>query len=147
MFRLILFCLLLLLLTACQSAVVSIGAIAIPAPVLVGPVLTLGGRPAPPPDALATFAAGAVAVLVDPVRTSSREKVDRSFTDYLGSQDSLPQALQSSLDGRSGRALYVERIRVVDAVHWTLLFWIDKQVLAQGYVFDPAPVGRRGENP
>lgn len=146
MFRLIIFGLLSLL-TACQSSVVSIGAVAIPAPVLVGPVLTLGGNPAPPPAALASFAAGAVAVPVDPVRSGSSEQVERSITEHLGSRDSLPQALQAALEGRSGRALYVERIRVVDAVHWTVLFWIDKQLLAQGYAFDPVAARQSGGKP
>jgi hypothetical protein len=146
MFRLISICLLLLL-TACQSAVVSIGAIDLPVPVLVGPVLTLGGKPTPPPVALSAFSGGAEAVAVEPVRPSGNEPVNRNITDRLGSRDNLPQQLWNAYDNRPGRALYVERIRVIDAIHWTALFWLDKRLLAEGYAFTAATAGPGGGKP
>jgi len=129
------------LLGACQTAVVSIGAVDAPAPVLIGPVLLLGGQATVPPAAGTRFAGGAVAVpSQQPARLQINEPLDQNVTEWLVSRDDLPLQLARALDGQPGKALYVERIRVIDAVHWTALFYLDKQLLAEGYVFRPPRV-------
>lgn len=133
------------LLAACQAAVVAIGPVDLPTPVLVGPVLTLGGRPAVAPPGGVAFSGGAVAVPVEPQRPTGNEPPDRNLTEHLGVRSDLAQELARALGGRTGQALYVSRIRVVDTAHWTAIFLLDKQLQAEGYAFPAATAGGGGE--
>lgn len=129
-----------LLLGACQSAVVSVGAIDIPAPVLVGPVAFLDDKDTLPTPPGQRFAGGAVAVEAEPQRRPSGEKAAADFFERMASRDDLPQKLAQALAGNSDQAFYAERIRVVDAVHWSALFLIDKRLTVEGYMF---PLGKK----
>jgi len=122
-------------LNACQSATVSIGAVDAQVPVLVGPVLLMKNETHPPPVVGARFAGSVTAVMDEPQHLAGSEELAADFVERMGSRDELSPAMIQALRIQSGTALYIERLNVIDAVHWTALFIVDKRLQAEGYSF------------
>lgn len=123
------------LLGACQSATVSVGALDTPVPVLIGPVLLLKNAAHAPPVVGARFSGSVTAVMSEPRRQSDNDELDTDFIERMGSQDDLSPAMKDAQRTQPGKAIYIERLNVVDAVHWTALFIVDKRLQAEGYTF------------
>jgi len=121
------------MLNACQSATVSIGAVDAQVPVLVGPVWLLNGAPHSPPVVGARFAGTVTAVMAEPRNLDESKELAADFIERMGSRDELLPAMNQALRTQPGKALYLERLNVVDAVHWTALFIVDKRLQAEGY--------------
>jgi len=132
------------LLSACQSATISVGAVDTQVPVLVGPILLLKNASHPPPVVGARFAGSVTAVTDEPRQLADSEALAADFIERMGSRDELAPAMNQALREQPGKALYIERLNVVDAVHWTALFLVDKRLQAEGYTFT-LPKRRQGE--
>lgn len=126
---------LLALLSACQSATVSIGAIDAQKPILIGPVLLLGDAAHGPVEVGERFSGRVTAVATETRRQGDSDELAADFVERMGSRDELTPAMTQALRSRSDGALYLDRLRVVDAVHWTALFLVDKRLQAEGYAF------------
>jgi len=132
-------------LSACQSATVSIGAVDAQVPILVGPVLLLGNAPHASPQVGARFSGRVSAVMTEVQRGEDADKLASDFVERMDQSDELTPAIRGAVSALTGKALYLERIHLVDAVHWTALFFVDKRLEVEGYAFGLPPQRPVGE--